>query len=113
MVALGLLPRLLSAPSESAVGLLNGLVEQHLFLGIATEGGAGRVTEILGQVGKPYLKWKARAWVGQARSWTPEEIDQALEFLLEADRQAKTGHGDQAVLEGLLLRLETLKRGIQ
>jgi len=32
--------------------------------------------------------------------------------LLEADRQAKTGHGDLAVLEGLLLRLETLKRDI-
>ena len=36
----------------------------------------------------------------------------ALELLLEADRQAKTGHGDLAVLEGLLLRLETLKRDI-
>ena len=112
MKALGLLPRLLAAPSENAVGLLNGLVEQHLFLGIAADGGAGRVTEVLGQVGKPYLKWKARAWAGQARSWTPEEIDRALELLLEADRQAKTGHGDLAVLEGLLLRLETLKRDI-
>jgi len=110
--ALSLLPRLLAAPSESAVGLLNGLVEQHLFLGIAAEGGARRVAEILAQVGKPYLKWKARTWTGQARYWTPEEIDRALELLLEADRQAKTGHGDLAVLEGLLLRLETLKRGI-
>jgi DNA polymerase-3 subunit delta len=112
LTALSLLPRLLAAPSESAVGLLNGLVEQHLFLGIAAEGGAGRVAEILAQVGKPYLKWKARAWSGQARHWNPEEIDRAIELLLEADRQAKTGHGDLAVLEGLLLRLETLKRGI-
>lgn len=112
LTALSLVPRLLAAPSESAVGLLNGLVEQHLFLGIAVEGGAGRVAEILAQVGKPYLKWKARAWSGQARHWSPEEIDRAIELLLEADRQAKTGHGDLAVLEGLLLRLETLKRGI-
>jgi DNA polymerase-3 subunit delta len=112
MKALSQLPRLLAAPSESAVGLLNGLVEQHLFLGIAAEGGAGRVTEVLAQVGKPYLKWKARAWAAQARSWTPGEVDRALELLLEADRQAKTGHSDLAVLEGLLLRLETLKRGI-
>ena len=77
-----------------------------------TEGGAGRVTEVLGQVGKPYLKWKARGWAGQARKWTPGEVDRALELLLEADRQAKTGHADLAVLEGLLLQLETLKRGI-
>jgi DNA polymerase-3 subunit delta len=110
--ALGQLPGLLASPSESAVGLLNGLVEQHLFLGIAVEGGAGRVGEVLAQVGKPYLKWKARAWAGQARSWTPGEIDRALELLLEADRQAKTGHADLAVLEGLLLRLEELKRNV-
>jgi len=113
MKALGLLPRLLGAPSESAVGLLNGLVEQHLFLGIAAEGGAGRVTETLGRVGKPYLKWKTRAWVGQARNWTPAEIDRALELMHEADRQAKTGHGDLAVLEGLLLRLESERRGVR
>lgn len=111
MKALGQLPRLLGAASESAVGLLNGLVEQHLFLGIAAEGGAGRVTETLGKVGKPYLRWKARAWASQARSWTPAEIDRALELLHDADRQAKTGHGDLAVLEGLLLRLEAERRG--
>lgn len=109
--ALRQLPRLLAVPGETAVGLLIGLIEHHLFLGIATEGGAALVNRTLGSVGKPYLKWKARSWAGQARRWTAAEIDRALELLLEADRQAKTGHTDMAVLEGLLLKLEALRRG--
>ncbi len=109
--ALAQLPRLLATPGETAVGLLIGMIESHLFLGIATEGGAAMVTETLGRVGKPYLKWKARSWAAQARRWEPAEIDRALELLLEADGQAKTGHTDMAVLEGLLLRLEALRRG--
>jgi DNA polymerase III subunit delta len=106
------LPALLAAPDESAVGLLNGLVDNHLFLGIAHEGGAGEVTATLDRAGKPYLKFKVRAWVAQARRWSATEIDRALELLLEADRQAKTGHEDLAVLDGLLLRLESLRRGV-
>jgi DNA polymerase-3 subunit delta len=105
------LPQLLSVPGESAVGLLIGLIEHHLFLGIAVEGGPGLVTETLGRIGKPYLKFKARMWAVQARNWTPEEVEHALELMREADRQAKTGHTDQAVLETLLLRLETRRRG--
>lgn len=104
------LPTLLAAPGEGAVGLLIGLVESHLFLGIACEAGARGVTAALERAGKPYLKFKARAWEGQARRWTSGEVEAALELLLDADRQAKTGHDDLAVLDGLLLRLEALRR---
>jgi DNA polymerase III delta subunit len=104
------LPALLAAPGESAVGLLNGLVDNHLFLGIAREAGAGGVTAALDRAGKPYLKFKARTWAGQARRWSAGGIESAIELLLEADRRAKTGHDDLAVLDGLLLRLEALRR---
>ncbi len=106
------LPLLLAMPGENAVGLLIGLVEHHLFLGIAAEGGARAVTEVLGRVGKPYLRFKAKAWAAQARRWTPEEIEEALALMQEADRQAKTGHTDHAVIENLLLRLETQRLGV-
>jgi DNA polymerase-3 subunit delta len=104
------LPALLAAPGESAVGLLNGLVDNHLFLGIAREAGTGGVTAALDRAGKPYLKFKARTWAGQARRWSAGGIESAIELLLEADRRAKTGHDDLAVLDGLLLRLEALRR---
>jgi DNA polymerase-3 subunit delta len=111
MVARRQLPLLLAMPGENAVGLLIGLVEHHLFLGIAAEKGVGGVTEVLGRVGKPYLKFKARSWAAQARRWTPAEIDEALALMQEADRQAKTGHTDHAVIENLLLRLEAQRKG--
>ena len=100
------LPDLLSTPSESAVGLLIALIEQHLLVGIAIEGGAGLVGRTLDQAGKSYLKWKARSIARQARAWTVEEIDGALVALLDADRRAKTGAADREALEELLLRLE-------
>ena len=106
------LPLLLAMPGESAVGLLIGLVEHHLFLGIAAEGGAGAVTDVLGRVGKPYLKFKAKAWAAQAKRWRLAEIDEALVLMREADRQAKTGHTDHAVMENLLLRLEAQHMGV-
>ncbi len=104
---------LLAAPGETAVGLLIGLVESHLFLGIAVAGGAGKLAEALGAAGKPYLRFKARTWTAQARRWRAEDVEAALELLLEADGKAKSGHTDFAVLEDLLLRLEALRRGIR
>jgi len=100
------LPDLLSTSSENAVGLLIALIEQHLLVGIAIEGGAGLVGRTLDQAGKSYLKWKARSIARQARAWTVEEIDDALVALLDADRRAKTGATDREALEELLLRLE-------
>lgn len=97
---------LLATPSESAVGLLIALIEQHLLVGVAIEGGAGMVGRTLDEAGKSYLKWKARTIAGQARAWTVEEIDDALVALLDADRRAKTGATDREALDELLLRLQ-------
>jgi len=104
------LPDLLATPSESAVGLLVALIEQHLLVGVAIEGGAGLVGQTLDQAGKAYMKWKARTIAGQARAWTVAELDDALVVLLEADRRAKTGASDREALEELLLRLEVGRR---
>jgi DNA polymerase-3 subunit delta len=101
-----LLPELLASPGESAVGLLIFLIEQHLLVGVAVEGGAGLVGRTLEEIGKPYLKWKSRDIVGQARAWTVEEVDAALEALNQADRRAKTGGSDREALEELLLLLQ-------
>ncbi|TFG64895.1 MAG: DNA polymerase III subunit delta [Gemmatimonadales bacterium] len=100
------LSSLLSAPDQNAVSLLIALVEHHLLLGIAVEGGSVLVGRTLDRIGKPYLKFKARALEGQASIWTVAEIDNALRRLLDADRRAKTGATNQACLEELLLGLE-------
>jgi DNA polymerase-3 subunit delta len=108
--ALRQLPYLLGAPGESAVGLIIGLVDGHLMVGIATEGGSRAVGEALDRLKKPYLKFKVRTWTAQARRWTAPELDRALQLLERADRRAKTGSSDRAVLEELLLELEVLRR---
>lgn len=104
------LSTLLAAPGEGAVGLLIALIEHHLLLGIAVEGGAGLVGRTLDRIGKPYLKFKTRTLGEQARSWTIPEIDSALRSLLAADRRAKTGASDRECLEELLLSLEVEHR---
>jgi DNA polymerase-3 subunit delta len=100
------LTSLLSSSDQNAVGLLIALIEHHLLLGIAVEGGAGLVGRTLDRIGKPYLKFKSRSLGGQASLWTAWEIDSTLRRLLDADRRAKTGASDQACLEELLLGLE-------
>jgi len=111
--ALADLPTLLSAPDSSAVGLINALTDHHVLLGIAVEGGTPMLERTLGEVGKPYLKFKVRAFAGQARRWTGPEIDQALRLLRRADARSKTtGSGrDRAVLEELLLGLQGMRAG--
>ncbi len=104
------LDRLLAEPSESAVGLLIGMVDQHLYLGLALEGGQGRVADALASAGKPYLKWKARIYARQARAWSRPELERALRLMRRADRQAKSGLGDRRVLEELLLSLRLLRQ---
>lgn len=99
------LPDLLATPGESAVGLLIALIEHHLLLGVAVEGGAGLVGQTLGRIGKPYLKFKTRTFAAQAKSWTTADIDHALRALERADRRAKTGGSDLAALDELLLTL--------
>lgn len=100
------LSALLAAPRESAVGLLIALIEHHLLLGIAVEGGAGQVGRTLDQIRKPYLKFKARSLGTQAREWTIPEVDEALRRMLAADMRKKTGASDHECLEELLLGLE-------
>jgi len=103
------LPRLLAESSESAVGLLIGMVDQHLYIGIALEGGRGRVQEALVRAGKPYLKWKARIYARQARKWSASELRRSLGLMRRADARAKSGFGDRRVLEELLLSLRLLR----
>ena len=107
--ALADLGRLLAEPSESAVGLLIGMVDQHLYLGLALEGGQKRVADALASAGKPYLKWKARIYARQARAWSGPELERALRLMRRADRHAKSGLGDRRVLEELLLSLRLLR----
>lgn len=108
--ALADLPTLLSAPDSSAVGLISAMTEHHVLLGIAAEGGASVLQRTLGEVGKPYLKFKVRTFTGQARRWKGEEVDRAIRLLRRADARSKTTGGrDAAVLEELLLGLQALQ----
>ena len=102
---------LLSAPDSSAVGLINAMTDHHVLLGIAVEGGGALLEKTLFEVGKPYLKFKVRTYVGQSRRWTGPEIEGALRLLRRADGRSKTTGGgrDVAVLEELLLALQALK----
>jgi DNA polymerase-3 subunit delta len=103
--ALAKLPALLSDSRESAVGLLAAMIDQHICLGIAIEGGAGMLGSALSEAGKPYLKWKARIYAQQARAWEAEQLERALRLMRDADWRSKSGVGDRATLEELLLSL--------
>lgn len=92
--------------SESGVGLVAGLVDQHLLVGLAVEGGVGRVKQTLSETGRGYLSWKANTYARQARGWRPGEVDGALKALHRADRLLKSGGTDRAVMTELLLGLE-------
>ena len=108
--ALRELPRLLSEPSESAVGLLIPMIEQHLYIGLALEGGQNLVAAAMTRAGRAQLKWKARTYADQARSWRPASLERALRLFHRADWQAKSGGRDLEVLEGLLLSLAVLQQ---
>ncbi len=87
---------------ESAAGLVVGLGTQLLRIGVALDGGSGRLEAIL----PPHQRWLARRLTGQARRWTRAELDAALDGLLEVDRMIKsTGHDDAHFLESWLLTL--------
>ncbi|MEN8145070.1 MAG: DNA polymerase III subunit delta [Gemmatimonadota bacterium] len=104
--ALNELPALLAESSESAVGLISALLDHHLCLVVAAEGGAAGVADALSEAGKQYIKWKARTFAAQARSWTADELDRAVRALARADRQAKSGLGELQVVRNLLLELK-------
>ncbi|MEE9208177.1 MAG: DNA polymerase III subunit delta [Gemmatimonadota bacterium] len=104
--ALNELPALLAGSSESAVGLISALLDHHLCLAVAIEGGSAVVADALSAAGKQYIKWKARTFAAQARGWDPDELDRAVRALALADRQAKSGLGDLPVVRNLLLELK-------
>lgn len=87
---------------ETGVGLVIGLTTQLLRLGIAIEKGPAGLESVL-----PYhQKWLARRMGPQAKRWTVEQVDQALEGLLDVDRLLKASpHTDEHFLESWLLGL--------
>lgn len=96
------LPVLLDS-GENGIGLLIGLGNQFLRLGIGVAGGARALEEAL----PPNQKWLASRMVRQVRGWSSDAIQQALADLLRADRLLKsTSLTDRQVLEELLLRLQ-------
>lgn len=105
--ALGELDDLLT--SDRGVALVAAMVEQHLFVGIAVQGGAGLVRRTLSETGRGYLSWKAGVYARQARRWTAPEVRNALRLLHRADRQLKSGGSDRAVLLELLLALRQVE----
>jgi len=88
------------------VGLIAGLVEHHLLLGLVLVGGVGAVRTTLSETGRSYLSWKASTYAKQARVWTEADIDQTIKRLHRADRLMKSGTQDRAVFIELLLALE-------
>lgn len=105
--ALGELDGLLT--SDDGVALVAAMVEQHLFVGIAVQGGASLVRRALAEAGRGYLSWKADTYARQARRWTAAGIRSALGLLHRADRQLKSGGSDRAVLLELLLALRQVE----
>ena len=95
--------------SERGVGLVAGLVEHHLLLGLALDTGTAGLRTVLSETGRGYLSWKAGTYARQARGWTVDELDRALRALHRADRQLKSGRGDPPVLADLLLSLGQMR----
>jgi len=105
--ALAQLPSLLSG-GDSTVGLLMAMVEHHLYVGLALEGGAALLGRTLTEAGRPYLKWKTKSYVAQAGNWTPQHLERALELLGRADARARSSMGGGRVMTDLLLALRVL-----
>ncbi len=97
--ALSGLPILLQH-GESGVGLTLALGTHLLRLGLTVAGGPGALEEALPR----HQKFLARRYMGQARKWTLDEVEEALEELLKVDRLLKaSGFSDRHLLESWLL----------
>jgi len=93
---------LLTQQGESAVGLVAGLATHLLRLGVVRSGGARALEEVL----PPRQSWLARRLAEQARHWSVEELEQAVEELLEIDAHLKSSAVDpEHFLESWLLGL--------
>ena len=87
---------------ESGVGLVVGLSNHLLRIGVAVEQGPGALEEVL----PPHQKWLSRQIGGQAKRWTPRAIEGAILGLLRVDRLLKASSlSDEHHLEEWLLTL--------
>ena len=87
---------------ESGVGLVVGLSNHLLRIGVVVEQGPGALKEIL----PPHQQWLSRQIGGQAKGWTPETIRVAILRLLRVDRLLKASSlSDEHHLEEWLLTL--------
>jgi DNA polymerase-3 subunit delta len=92
---------------ETGVGLVIGLGNQFLRLGVAAAGGENALAEAL----PPYQRWLAQRIARQARRWSTAAIDDAIDDLLRADRLLKSSSLDERqIMEELLIRLEERSR---
>jgi DNA polymerase-3 subunit delta len=96
------LPVLLDS-GETGVGLIIGIGSHFIRLGILASGGEKALENAL----PAHQRWLANRLGRQARRWKPQQLDQALDDLLRADRLLKSSNlGDLPVLEEFILRLE-------
>lgn len=92
----------LMGQGENGVGLVIGLTTQLLRLGVVAEKGASALEALL----PPHQRWLARRLGSQARRWSADEVDRALEGLLRVDRLLKSSPlSDEHLLEEWLLGL--------
>ena len=97
--ATDILPEVLRQPDQSGVRISINLAYRLTKIGLALSLRAeGTPSSLLNKrVGYP-----ARSILGQARSWSPKDVDHALSALLEADLALKSGGKEQEVLEDFL-----------
>jgi DNA polymerase-3 subunit delta len=76
---------ILLARGESAVSLTIGLATHFLRLGVLVEDGASALEQVL----PPHQKWLARRLSGQARRWSPSEVEAAVMELRRLDQLLK------------------------
>jgi len=99
--ALNALP-VLMGQGESGVGLVVGLANHLLRLGLVVEGGTPALEASL----PPRQKWLARRLAAQGSRWPGAEVRGALEGLLRVDRLLKSGGPrEEHLLEEWLLVL--------
>jgi DNA polymerase III subunit delta len=93
---------ILFGQGETGVGLVIGLANHLLRLGVAVTGGKRALEAIL----PPHQRWLAPRLLQQARGWSVEELEEALLGLRRADRLLKSsGLSDRHVMEEWMLGL--------
>jgi DNA polymerase III subunit delta len=91
---------ILLSHGESGVGLTIGLGTHLLRVGVAASGGKRALEAALPR----HQRWLAGKAAQQARRWTPREVEDALEGLLQVDRSLKSSPmSDRHFLESWLL----------